>query len=121
MQDSQRTFSRIESRSPQAAHFGTEIKNKTLFNTGSVGLPIEIDNDDEDLVDSKFSTMASYMIMEGEPFDVSARLSTINSITKKDVDEAIKYIFNYENVSASYVGPETDINVFDLIKGENNE
>lgn len=61
------------------------------------------------------------MIMEGEPFDVSARLSTINSITKKDVDEAIKYIFNYEKVSASYVGPETDINVFDLIKGENNE
>ena len=61
------------------------------------------------------------MIMEGVPFDVSARLSTINSITKKDVDEAIKYIFNYENVSASYVGPETDINVFDLIKGENNE
>ncbi len=42
------------------------FKNKTLFNTGSVGLPIEIDNDDEDLVDSKFSTMASYMIMEGE-------------------------------------------------------
>ena len=42
------------------------FKNKTLFNTGSVGLPIEIDNDDEDLVESKFSTMASYMIMEGE-------------------------------------------------------
>lgn len=42
------------------------FKNKTLFNTGSVGLPIEIDNDDEDLVESDFSTMASYMIMEGE-------------------------------------------------------
>ena len=42
------------------------FKNKTLFNTGSVGLPIEIDSDDEDLIESKFSTMASYVIMEGE-------------------------------------------------------
>lgn len=42
------------------------FKNKTLFNTGSIGLPIEIDNNDvEDLEDSKFSTVASYMIMEG--------------------------------------------------------
>ena len=69
------------------------FKNKTLFNTGSVGLPIEIDNDEEDLVESPFSTMASYMIMEGNlnskefgtwslqlvrlPYDINKELSKL--------------------------------------------
>ncbi|MGN1330827.1 MAG: metallophosphoesterase family protein [Clostridia bacterium] len=41
------------------------FKNKTLFNTGSVGLPIEIDNDEDDLELSHFSTISSYIILEG--------------------------------------------------------
>lgn len=40
-------------------------KNKTVFNTGSVGLPIEIDNGDEDADFSHFSTISSYVILEG--------------------------------------------------------
>lgn len=60
------------------------------------------------------------MVMENKMFDVTERLNIINSITKEDVNDAINYIFNYENVSASYVGPETEVNVFDIIKGENN-
>ncbi len=41
------------------------FKNKTIFNTGSVGLPIEIDNTDEDVDLSHFSTFSSYIILEG--------------------------------------------------------
>ena len=40
-------------------------KNKLIFNTGSVGLPIEIDNSDLDRDLSHFSTMSSYVILEG--------------------------------------------------------
>lgn len=40
-------------------------KNKLIFNTGSVGLPIEIDNTDLDRDLSHFSTMSSYVILEG--------------------------------------------------------
>lgn len=42
------------------------FKNKTIFNTGSVGLPIEIDNDDTDIELSHFSTISSYIILEGK-------------------------------------------------------
>ena len=41
------------------------FKNKTIFNTGSVGLPIEIDNDDTDIELAHFSTISSYIILEG--------------------------------------------------------
>ncbi len=41
------------------------FKNKLIFNTGSVGLPIEIDNTDSDKELSHFSTMSSYVILEG--------------------------------------------------------
>lgn len=61
------------------------------------------------------------MIMEGKMFDVSERLNAINSLTQRDIKEAIEFIFNYENVSASYVGPKTNVNVFGIIKGENDE
>ncbi|MBQ4072827.1 MAG: insulinase family protein [Clostridia bacterium] len=61
------------------------------------------------------------MIMEGKMFDVSERLNAINSLTQMDIKEAIEFIFNYENVSASYVGPKTNVNVFGIIKGENDE
>lgn len=57
------------------------------------------------------------MIMTGEMFDVDKRLSIINSITLDDVDEAINAIFNYDKVSASYVGPENDADVYAIIKG----
>lgn len=40
--------------------------NKTIFNVGSVGIPTEMLNEGEKTETSKFSTMASYMILEGE-------------------------------------------------------
>lgn len=42
------------------------FKNKTLFNVGSVGVPIEMYNDDVNDETNKFSTVASYMYLEGE-------------------------------------------------------
>ena len=46
--------------------FVVRHKNKTIFNVGSVGIPIEMLNNDKDDVTNKYSTMASYMILEGE-------------------------------------------------------
>ncbi len=41
-------------------------KNKTIFNTGSVGMPIEMANDNNlQNADNRFSTIASYIILEG--------------------------------------------------------
>ncbi len=42
------------------------FKNKTIFNVGSVGVPVEMNNEGDENETSKFSTMASYMILEGE-------------------------------------------------------
>ena len=39
--------------------------NKSIFNTGSVGIPVEMINEDENDETNKFSTMASYAILEG--------------------------------------------------------
>ena len=40
-------------------------KNKTIFNPGSVGIPIEMSNVNENDPNNKFSTLASYIILEG--------------------------------------------------------
>jgi len=40
-------------------------KNKTIFNTGSVGIPVEMRNSDLNNPSNKFSTLASYIILEG--------------------------------------------------------
>lgn len=40
-------------------------KNKTIFNVGSVGIPVEMANEDENDETNKFSTMASYVYLEG--------------------------------------------------------
>ena len=41
------------------------FKNKTLFNAGSVGIPVEMHNTNIDDINNKFSTLASYIILEG--------------------------------------------------------
>lgn len=40
-------------------------RNKTIFNPGSVGIPIEMLNNDENDKSNKFSTLTSYIIIEG--------------------------------------------------------
>ena len=41
------------------------FKNKTIFNPGSVGVPIEMSNMNSKDPNNKFSTLSSYMILEG--------------------------------------------------------
>jgi len=71
------------------------FKNKTIFNTGSVGIPVEMSNDNENDPTSKFSTMASYIILEGE-FD-SKELSSISFTLVRlpyDIEKEIGYLEN---------------------------
>ena len=46
--------------------FVVRFKNKTLFNPGSIGVPVEMLNDNKDDEKNKYSTMISYIILEGE-------------------------------------------------------
>lgn len=41
------------------------FQNKTIFNTGSVGIPVEMHNYNINDINNKFSTLASYIILEG--------------------------------------------------------
>lgn len=69
------------------------IKNKTIFNVGSVGIPVEMMNESEIDSTSKFSTMSSYMILEGE-FG-SKKLSSISFTLVRltyDINKEIKYL-----------------------------
>lgn len=68
-------------------------KNKTIFNVGSVGIPVEMMNNSETDTDSKFSTMASYMILEGNLN--SKELSQISFTLVRvpyDINQEIKYL-----------------------------
>ena len=82
------------------------FKNKTIFNTGSVGLPIEIDNTELDCELSHFSTFSSYIILEGKfdskelseysinlirlPYDFKAELHKLEESDIPDKDTLIK-------------------------------
>ena len=83
-------------------------KNKLIFNTGSVGLPIEIDNTDLDRDLSHLSTMCSYVILEGTlnskslssysiqivrlPYDLN---SEIENIKNSDIPDKEILLRNY--------------------------
>ena len=69
------------------------FKNKTIFNVGSVGVPVEMMNDGDKNTESKFSTMSSYMILEGELN--SKQLSSISFTLVRipyDIKKEIKYL-----------------------------
>ena len=68
------------------------IKNKTLFNPGSVGVPVEMMNKDIDDKSNKFSTLASYIIIEGnynskELDSISFNLVRIPYNIQKEIDD----------------------------------
>jgi protein phosphatase len=68
-------------------------KNKTIFNTGSVGIPVEMYNKDPEDPNNKFSTMASYIILEGE-YD-SKELSSVSFTFVRipyDIQKEIEYL-----------------------------
>ena len=70
-------------------------KNKTIFNPGSVGMPIELNNGENGDENNRFSTLSSYTILEG--LLNSKNLSSI-SITHiripYDISKEIGYLEN---------------------------
>ena len=87
---------------PNLFRFG----NKTIFNTGSVGIPVEMVNEDENDVTNRFSTMASYAILEGElnsvelgpfsitlvrvPYDISSEVKALEDSNMPNKELIIK-------------------------------
>lgn len=68
-----------------------KIKNKTVFNPGSVGNSVEMLNNDINDESNKFSTYASYIILEGEYKSkkigtISYQLVRIPYNTKKEIE-----------------------------------
>ena len=75
--------------------FIVRFKNKTLFNPGSIGVPIEMLNSNMDDEKNKFSTMISYMILEGEYGskelgNISFQLVRLIYDMKKEIDDLEK-------------------------------
>ncbi len=86
--------------------FITRYKNKTLLNPGSVGIPVEMLNKDVELNSNKFSTLASYIIIEGDygnlelssisfqivrlPYDIDKVVQELESSDMPNKDMVIK-------------------------------
>ena len=69
------------------------IRNKTIFNPGSVGMPIEMLNDDYYDETNKFSALASYVILEGSLGEKSLSSIGINLVRLPyDVEEEVKLL-----------------------------
>ena len=75
--------------------FIVRFENKTLFNPGSVGIPIEMLNKDKDNEKNKYSTMISYMIIEGDYKskklgNISFQLVRLNYDIEKEIKDLEK-------------------------------
>lgn len=69
------------------------IRNKTIFNPGSVGMPIEMLNDDYNDKTNKFSTVTSYIILEGTLNSQKLSSFNINLVRLPyDIEEEIKLL-----------------------------
>ena len=67
--------------------------NKTIFNVGSVGAPVEMMNSGEENLKSKFSTMSSYLIIEGELGALNLSSISFNFVRiPYDIEKEIKYL-----------------------------
>lgn len=89
------------------------VKNKTIFNPGSVGAPIEMLNDNFDDDTNKFSTVSSYIILEGFldskelssisfnlvrlPYDIQKEINLINSTNFPAKERLIKELRSATN------------------------
>lgn len=69
------------------------FSNKTIFNVGSVGIPVEMANEGRKNSTSKFSTMSSYMILEGELNSKELSSISFNLVRLPyDIEKEIKYL-----------------------------
>lgn len=70
-------------------------KNKTIFNPGSVGIPVEMHNNNENDESNKFSTVASYTIIEGYYGKTDLDSISFNSVrVPYDIDKEVADLKN---------------------------
>ncbi len=60
--------------------------------------------------------MLTTAMLDGKKFDVDEKLKRIEAVTVKEVEDTIKEIFDFDKMSVAYVGPESDIDIFRLMK-----
>lgn len=76
---------------PNIIRFG----NKTIFNPGSVGMPIEMINRNSPNITSKFSTVCSYVILEGTYGSLELSSFSITVVRLPyDFEKEIEYLEN---------------------------
>ena len=69
------------------------FKNKTVFNPGSVGISVEMLNTDVNDKSNKFSTLASYIIIEGNYNSKDLASISFNLVrVPYDIEKEIKYL-----------------------------
>ena len=69
------------------------FKNKMIFNTGSVGIPVEMLNNDINDKSNKFSTLASYIIVEGNYDSKDLGSISFNLVrVPYDIEKEIKFL-----------------------------
>ena len=92
-----------------------KYQNKTIFNTGSVGAPNEMENDGKENNTNSFSTLASYVILEGNigskelgplaitnvrvPYDIEKE---IKSLEESDMPYKERSIFCLRTASTNF-------------------
>lgn len=90
------------------------VKNKTIFNPGSVGMPIEMLNDNLNDENNKFSTVSSYIILEGNlnskelasisfslirlPYDIEKEVALLEASGLPSKDKLIKELRSATNL-----------------------
>ena len=87
--------------------FVFKVGNKTIFNPGSVGVPVEMFNKDKKDIENKFTTMASYIILEGslnsqELSEISFNICRIPYNIDKEIEYLAKTdMYNKEKIMES--------------------
>ncbi len=61
-------------------------------------------------------TFGTHAIMTGKLYDFDAKIDEIDGVTKEDIDDVARYIFDFDKMCASLVSPKTDINLLDVMK-----
>ncbi len=60
--------------------------------------------------------MGRTALIDNQPFDIDEKLANISAITAEDVNEVARYVFDFSNLSVGYVGPDTDIDIYQLMQ-----
>lgn len=60
--------------------------------------------------------MLTTAMLDGKKFDIEERLKRIEALTVDEVEKAIKEVFDFNQMSAAYVGPKSDADIFRLMK-----